>query len=275
MTNATKTIVITGASSGVGAAAARQLAERGHTVAVVGRNPERTKKVAESIGAQHFIADYDELAQVRRLAEELQEAFPAIDVLFNNAGGAFAQRNLTVDAYERTFQVNHLAPFLLTNLLAEQLGAGEGRVIGTSSIAAMIGAVDLTDLMHVEDYKYMKVYGDAKMATIMFSKEINRRLSSQGLFGVSFHPGVVATSFGDKLPGPFGGLYKNAVTSAFMDSSETAAERMVFLAEGTLGKDVVPGEFYVRNRPFFVPARGKDREVAADLWEESARMVGL
>ena len=143
-----KTIVITGASDGIGAAAARQLHRDGHQIAVVGRSPAKTRAVADELGADAFIADFTRLEEVRRLAGELDSAYPRIDVLANNAGGIFGDRTKTVDGHEMTFQINHLAPFLLTRLLLDKLIASDASVIQTSSVGARALApkLNLNDL---------------------------------------------------------------------------------------------------------------------------------
>ena len=141
-----KTIVITGASSGLGALAARELAQAGWDVAVVGRNADRTRAVADAVGGTAFLADYDRLDDVRTLAAALLERYSEIDVLANNAGGLVSRRGTTADGNERTFQHNHLAPFLLTNLLLDRLIASSARVINTASTANAMGHINLADL---------------------------------------------------------------------------------------------------------------------------------
>jgi NAD(P)-dependent dehydrogenase (short-subunit alcohol dehydrogenase family) len=191
------TIVITGASSGIGAEAARTLAKQGWEVAVVGRNPERTRAVAADVGGRAFLADYDRLADVRALADELLAAFPTIDVLANNAGGLVGERALTADGHERTFQHNHLAPFLLTHLLLPRLRESNGRVISTASAANRWGRLRLDDL----DWEHRRwlggwpAYGTSKLETILFIKELARRT---GIPAYSFHPGFVSTGFGQQ-----------------------------------------------------------------------------
>ncbi|WP_026161272.1 SDR family NAD(P)-dependent oxidoreductase [Corynebacterium ciconiae] len=270
-----KTIVITGASDGVGAATARQLVQRGHRVVIVGRSAEKTSRLAQELDCSFFLADYLQLGQVRRLAGEIAEECPSIDVLMNNAGGMFEDYALTEDGYERTYQINHLAPFLLTNLLAPQLAAGEGRVVGTSSIAALIGRVDLDNLMHTNDYSWRKGYADSKLATTLFCAEITRRLGDQGISGISLHPGVVSTAFARDASNWMGRLYKNRFTRKVMDTPETSAQRMVYVAETPYGQGVEPGGYYVRNRRFPLPPKGRDSETAARLWDDSAAKVGL
>lgn len=206
-----RTIVLTGASSGIGAVAARELATRGATIAVVGRNPERTRAVADSIGAPHFLADYDRLADVRALASALLERFPRIHVLANNAGGLVSRRGLSADGHDRTLQHNHLAPFLLTRLLLprmlETAAAARAdnddvtvRVLGTASVASRFGAVRLDDLQWRKRAWLggWRAYGTAKLATILFTKELARRTADAGVEAYSFHPGFVRTRFGGR-----------------------------------------------------------------------------
>jgi NAD(P)-dependent dehydrogenase (short-subunit alcohol dehydrogenase family) len=189
---APRTIVITGASDGIGAAAARLLARAGHHVAVVGRNPEKTARLAREVGGAAFTADFTRLADVRRLAAELDEAYPRIDVLANNAGGILGDPTRTVDGHERTFQLNHLAPFLLTGLLLEKLLASSAAVVQTSSAGARIfGHLDLDDLEHDNDFSAHRAYGTAKLENILFTTELHRRFHDQGLSAVAFHPGGV------------------------------------------------------------------------------------
>ena len=161
-----------------------------------GRKAERTHAVAAETGGTPFVADFDSLDEVQRLASELLKRYSSIDVLANNAGGLVSKRGLTKDGYERTFQHNHLAPFLLTNLLLERLGRSRGRVISTSSAANLIGRLDLDDL----DWSHRVygggwgAYGTSKLETIMFIKELARREPT--LSAYSFHPGYVSTAFG-------------------------------------------------------------------------------
>ena len=191
----TKTAVITGASSGIGANAAGRLAAAGWDVAVVGRNPERTKSVAAAVGGTAFVADFDRLDEVRQLAASLTQRYERIDVLANNAGGLIPRRGVSADGHERTLQHNHLAPFLLTNLLLPTLERSRARVIGTASVANTFGSLRLDDL----DWRRRpwfggwQAYGTSKIATILFAQELARRT---GLAAYSFHPGYVTTSFG-------------------------------------------------------------------------------
>ena len=178
-----KNIVITGASSGLGRAAAIELAKRGASIAVVGRNAERTRKVATQIGGRPFIADFDRLDDVRHLARALLTAYPRIDVLANNAGGLVSRRGISADGHERTFQHNHLAPFLLTNLLLERLTESGGRVISTASAANLFARLDLDDLEWA-NRRYAggwQAYGTSKLETILFIRELARRTAASGV----------------------------------------------------------------------------------------------
>lgn len=195
----TRTAVITGASSGIGANAAGRLAAAGWDLAIVGRNPERTKAVAEKVGGTAFLADYDRLDDVRALADALGKRYDSIDVLANNAGGLIHTKGLSHDGHERTLQHNHLAPFLLTSLLLPVLTASGARVIGTASLANRAGSLRLDDL-EWQKRPWLggwRAYGTSKIATILFTQELARRTS---LEAYSFHPGYVATSFGAESP---------------------------------------------------------------------------
>jgi NAD(P)-dependent dehydrogenase (short-subunit alcohol dehydrogenase family) len=266
------TIVITGSSSGIGAEAARALAKQGHELAIVGRDAARTKAVATEVGGRAYLADYDRLDDVRALAGELLTDFPRIDVLANNAGGLVSERGITADGHERVFQHNHLAPFLLTNLLLPALEESEGRVISTASNANRWGRVRLDDL-EWEKRAWMggwRAYGTSKIETILFIRELAQRT---GLQAYSFHPGYVSTGFGrgsglirfsERLkPGGFG------------ISAAQGAAPLVFLASAA----VIPapiGTFFDGLKPDGgTTKQAKDATLAAELWELSSDLVGL
>lgn len=199
-----QTIVITGASDGIGAAAARQLSANGAHVVLVGRSRAKTAAVAAELQAPYHLADFAELEQVRALAAELATAHPRIDVLANNAGGIMGPRDVTRDGFEKTFQVNHLAPFLLTYLLLPTLAPSSAKVLATSSAAAKLwGKIDLEDLQLERAYSPEKAYGNAKLANILFTRELHRRYAKHGIAAAAFHPGTGATNFAsDHLPHP-------------------------------------------------------------------------
>ncbi|MCD0444646.1 SDR family NAD(P)-dependent oxidoreductase [Glycomyces sp. A-F 0318] len=268
-----RTVVVTGASSGIGAAAARRFAALGAEVAVVGRDPRKTAAVADSVGGPAFTADFADLGDVRALAADLADRFPRIDVLANNAGGYRPERVLTADGHEWTFQVNHLAPFLLTNLLLDRLARSpDARVISTGSMAYRGAALDLDDLDAAEGrYRPMKVYGAAKLATILFTRELARRTEGTTVTASAFHPGGVASDvFREKqvlnrlIGSPLGRL---------LLTPEQGAEPLVMLATAPEAAD---GAYFHRLRRESPRGRhATDPGLARALWERSERMTGV
>ena len=269
-----KLIVITGASGGIGEAAARRLVRDGHRVVVVGRSPERTAAVADELGADHAVADFASLAQVRRLAADLLERYPRIDVLANNAGLVTSRRRVTEDGHELTFQVNHLAPFLLTDLLLPTLLASRATVIATSSGAHHGGRIDLADLDHSRGYQMMRAYSDSKLAQVLHTRELHRRYGAQGLASAAFHPGVIASRFATSERGPVGWAYRWPLAKLLFASPDKGADTLVFLAEGTAGVDFASGEYFYRRREARTHPQADDPALAAALWERSATIVG-
>ncbi|SDQ23078.1 SDR family NAD(P)-dependent oxidoreductase [Microbacterium sp. cf332] len=271
-----RTIVITGASDGIGAAAARRLAGEGNRVVLVGRSPEKTRALAAELDAPFHLADYAELAQVRRLAAELGDAYPRIDVLANNAGGIFGPRALTVDGFEQTFQVNHLAGYLLTNLLMDRLVESRASIIQTASAAArLFSRFDISDLNAAGRYSGRVAYGNAKLANILFTRELQTRFGDRGVSAAAFHPGVVATQFAANVPGPFRWIYHNPLASRLLTTTDEGGARLVFLTDGVPGRDWVPGAYYEHDRPTRSHRDATDADLARELWDRSAEMVAL
>lgn len=271
-----KVIVITGGSDGIGAAAARRLHANGHKVVIVGRSPDKTRAVAQELGAEYFLADFARLDDVRDLAAALSEKYPTIDVLANNAGGMLGARLETVDGFEQTLQVNHLAPFLLTNLLQDTLIASRATVIQTASVAArLFGRIDLDDLDNKRGYRPIKAYGDAKLANILFTRELHNRLHARGVSTAAFHPGVIATGFAADSSSPaMKFLYTNPVAKRFLRSSDTGADQLVWLAESRPGAAWKSGNYYEkRSVPRRVNPQSTDDRLAAALWDKSAAMT--
>lgn len=223
-----------------------------------------------------FTADFSDLAQVRELAESLRAAYPRIDVLANNAGGIFGDRKVTGDGFEVTFQVNHLAPFLLTNLLRETLLESRASVIQTSSAAArLFSRFDIDDLQGERRYSASRAYGNAKLANVLFTKELNRRFGDAGLSAVAYHPGVIASSFGSTGSGSWQFLYGGPLAERFMTSTDVGGARLTWLALGKPGVDWQPGGFYANNAPAKTSRRADDPALARLLWDRSAELVGL
>ncbi|MDE3054493.1 MAG: SDR family NAD(P)-dependent oxidoreductase [Gemmatimonadota bacterium] len=269
----TRTIIITGASDGIGAASARQLRARGHDVVVVGRAPAKTEALARELGAPFHVADYARLADVRRLAAELAR-YERIDVLANNAGGIMGAREVTADGFEKTFQVNHLAPFLLTTLLLPRLIASRATVIQTSSGAANIWGrgFDVADLQNARGYRPERAYGNGKLANILFTRELHRRHHTDGISAVAFHPGVVRSNFASDTTHLMRLLYR-APLKYLMISPERSGRRLTALAEGEPGVAWQPGAVYVKRRPMRVAFRDAGGRVARELWERSEEML--
>ncbi len=273
-----KTIVITGSSDGIGAAAARQLHQDGHRVVIVGRSPDKTLAVAREIGADHFVADFSRLDEVRALAAGLDAAYSRIDVLANNAGGVFGDRAKTADGFEKTFQVNYLAAFLLTRLLIDKLTASRATVIQTSSVGArMAGKLDIDDLDHDRNFSPVRAYNATKLEDILFTSELHRRYHAQGISAAAFYPGNVASSFGtqsDSRLMKF--IATNPVTRAMLTSPEKGADQLVWLAESQPGADWESGTYYEKRKPARrVNPQALDAGLARSLWDRSERLAGL
>jgi NAD(P)-dependent dehydrogenase (short-subunit alcohol dehydrogenase family) len=272
-----RTVVVTGASSGVGAAAARRFGELGATVAVVGRSPDKTTAVAAQAGGRAHLVDFSSLDDVRRLAAELLESYDRIDVLANNAGAIFASHGTSADGHELTFQVNHLAPFLLTNLLLERLIASPdgARIVNTGSSTYRKARLDLDDLDGTKSrYRGMQAYGASKLATILFTRELAERLDGTGVTAAAFHPGGVATDVARENK-----LQRAAMTSwlgkLLLLSPEQGAEPLIHLAT-TADAAEINGAYYHRlthEDPKNEQAR--DADLARRLWTRSAELTGV
>jgi NAD(P)-dependent dehydrogenase (short-subunit alcohol dehydrogenase family) len=274
--DAGKTIIITGASDGIGAAAARSLATAGHQVVLVGRSPEKTNRIAAELGADSHVADFADLGAVRALAATLRAEYPRIDVLANNAGGVSSagSRQLTVDGHERTFQVNYLAPFLLTRLLLDRLTESGATVISTSSVGHRLVRIDLADLDSEKRYKGVDAYNSTKLAQILFTRELDRRYRSQGLASAAFSPGLaVLTNFAQQPGDTNGRIAQSALLRRMASSPETGADTLVFLAQGTAGTDFTSGDYFAKRKAVRASKQAYDTGLAAQLWDRSVAMT--
>jgi NAD(P)-dependent dehydrogenase (short-subunit alcohol dehydrogenase family) len=268
-----RTIVITGASDGVGAAAATRLAGAGEYVVVVGRTPSKTKTVAASLGADYYLADFADLRQVRRLAGELLDRYGRIDVLANNAGGTMAARETTADGYLKTFQVNYLAPFLLTTLLLDRLIASRASVLNTSSLANRFAWVDVDQPDGSTRFAALD-YARTKLLNILFTKELHRRYHSAGISAAALHPGVVASNFSsDSGPGVFSLVMRGPLRRLLAVTPEQGANELVRLATTQPGLDWTSGEYYANHRIAKANRRAYDAALAEQLWDRSLDMV--
>lgn len=271
-----KTILITGASDGIGAQTARTLAGRGHRLILVGRSPQKTEAVARELGADHYVCDFADLSQVATLAEQVQAKYTRIDVLANNAGGIMGPRTETGDGIEKTFQVNHLAPFLLTHLLMPLLEESRASVIQTASVAAkLFGRINLDDLQLTQNYTPELAYGNAKLANILFTKELQRRYGSRGISAAAFHPGVVGTSFASDTNHIMRYIYHTPLKKIATVSPEKGADQLIWLAEGTPGLDWEPGQFYTKRKPAKTNPQANDVVLQSRFWQASENLLGL
>ncbi len=267
--------LLTGATRGIGEAAAVALAGRGVELALVGRDRERVSDTARRARAagggapvHEHVADLTLMTDVRALAETARSRYEQIDVLANNAGALFASRRDTAEGFERTFALNHLAPFLLTNLLRDRLNGG--RVVTTASDAHTGGRLDLEDLQSEHGYGAMRVYGTTKLCNILFTRELARRAPE--LHANCFHPGVVRTGFGKNE----NGIWKVLTTLAgpFFRSPERGARSLEWLALSEQAAGLTGA--YVQDEQVRSPsAQAQDETLAAELWERSAELVGL
>lgn len=273
-----QTILITGASDGIGAASARTLMAKGHRVIIVGRSAVKTAAVAKQTGAESFVADFARLDDVRAVAEQIKASLDGrLDVLANNAGGIFGDRIVTTDGYEYTFQVNHLAPFLLTHLLLDELRAAGGAVINTSSIASrLFGNLHLDDLGNERSYTPSKAYGDAKLANILFTRGLHARFHDQGINTMAFHPGTVATNFAAGTTDLMRFLYHTPLRRLVLISAEKGGANLTWAIEGKPGTDWRSGEYYdQRKLATRVNPQINDTTLVDGLWDRSAAMVGV
>ncbi|MFK3677132.1 SDR family NAD(P)-dependent oxidoreductase [Microbacterium sp. NPDC090218] len=274
-----KTIVLTGASDGIGAAAARQLAASSHRLILVGRSAEKTRAVAEETDATWFTADFARLDDVRTLADKIADAVgdDGIDVLANNAGGIFGDRTPTVDGFEKTMQVNHLAPFLLTNLLLPHLLASGGAVINTSSIAhRLFGHLDVDDLDNTRRFSPNKAYGDAKLANVLFAKSLHAKFHADGLSAVAFHPGTVQTNFASDSSSIMRLLYRTPLKHLMLIGADKGGATLRWFIEGTPDETWFSGAYYdERQLTAKVNPQVNDAALAEALWQRSAALVGL
>lgn len=273
-----KNVIITGASDGIGAAAARGLNQAEYNLYLVGRNKAKTAKVANEVDAPYFTADFSQLDQVRHLAELLQRTLgdQKIDILVNNAGGLFGTHALTNDGFERTIQVDYLAPFLLTQLLMPNFNSDQAVVINTSSIAhQLFGHINLNDLNNShKKYKGSKAYGDAKLANILFANELDRRFHENGLSAVSFHPGLIRTNFANDKRSWMYRIYHTMLNKVVMQSAQEGGDTLRFFIEGTPGETWESGAYYnKRKKAKKVNPQVNDLTLQQQLWDKTQKLL--
>lgn len=272
--------LITGGTNGIGKSTAHELARMGATVVIVGRDAQKTAQVVEEIRAtsgnntvDSLLADLSSQQDVRRLANEFKRKYSRLHVLLNNAGGVFMQRQLSVDGIEMTFALNHLAYFLLTNLLLDTVKASApARIINVSSNAHSGGKIEFDNLQGERDY-HASAYGNSKLANILFTMELARRLEGTGVTVNALHPGFVSTGFGKNNPG-FLMKIMRVVVPLIARSPEKGAETSIYLASSPEVQGIT-GKYFVDCKASQPAAQATDSAVARKLWDVSAEIVHL
>jgi retinol dehydrogenase 14 len=275
-----RTVLVTGGTGGIGRATAAGLATLGARVAITGRDRRRADEAAAEIRAPGgpavdvFVADMSSQAEVRRLASDVLQALPRLDVLVNNVGGFWQTRHVTADGLERTFALNHLAPFLLTHLLLDRLKQNApARVITVSSGAQSMGRIDFADLQAERSWSGQRAYSQSKLANVLFTYELARRLDGSGVTANVLHPGVVRTGFGAEDPSR---LQRWLVPFArpFMKTPEQGAATSIHLASAP-DLEHVSGRYFADSRPKRSSPRSYDEAAAARLWDVSCELTGI
>ena len=277
-----KICLVTGANSGIGKATALALAQMGATVVMVCRDHARGEQARSEItttsrndAVDLLLADLSSQQSIRQLVEAFQRHYPHLHVLINNAGAAFpGRRRATVDGVEMTFAANYLAPFLLTNLLLDRLTASTpARIVNVSSAAHKSGSMQLDDLQAEKRYRPMRTYPQAKLAVVLFTYELARRLQGTGVTANCLHPGFVATHFAQSDAGPAVRLLVKAMGS-FGTSPQEGAKTSIYLASSPEVEGVT-GNYFVKSRPMRSAAISYDELLQRQLWEQSAKLVNL
>jgi NAD(P)-dependent dehydrogenase (short-subunit alcohol dehydrogenase family) len=275
-----KTVVITGATSGIGEVAARTLASRGARIVFVARDRNRGEATLAQLrkagaGVEHrtLYADLSRLSEMKRVAEEIAASESRIDVLMNNAGAIFDRRYETEDALERTFALNHMSYFIVTHILRERLIATPGaRIINTASDAHRRATAEFSDLQLANGFGSLKAYCKSKLYNILFTRELARRFKDAGVIANSLHPGFVATRFADEGKGITSSAFRLLKHLAI--TPEEGARTLIFLASSKDAGEVTGQYFYQCAQKIPTPA-AQDDEAARRLWRESERIAGM
>ena len=276
-----KVCLVTGANRGIGKATALGLALRGATVIIHCRNRQLGETAQEEIVAgtgngaiEVMVADLASLEAVRRLAEAVKRRHATLHVLVNNAGLAKRRHTLTEDGLETTFAVNHLAPFLLTNLLLDTIkGSAPARIVNVASMVHRWGRINFDDLMGQRHYSMGRAYNQSKLANVLFTYELARRLEGSDVTVNCVHPGMVVSDLGREYTG-FMGLMANKYWRPFMRSPEKGADTVIYLAS-SLDVEGVTGKYFANRRAVKSSKTSHDPALAQRLWEVSERLTGL
>jgi NAD(P)-dependent dehydrogenase (short-subunit alcohol dehydrogenase family) len=277
-----KTVVVTGGTSGIGEVAALRLAEKGARIVLIARDQTRAaatlaklKNANPSAAHAAYNGDLSALAEMKRVASEVAANEPRIDVLVNNAGAVFLSRKTSVDGLEMTFATNHMAYFVVTNILLDRLKATPGaRIVSTASDAHKSGKLDFDDLQSKKSYRSFRVYGTSKLCNILFTRELARRLSDADVTANCLHPGFVGTRFGqNNATNIFAKLLRDAVMSLGI-SPEQGAKTIIHLASSP---DVatISGEYFYKCKVAEPTAAAQNDSNAKRLWDVSAKIAGI
>ena len=275
-----KTVLVTGGTGGIGSATAMGLAMMGARLGITGRDRGRTEEAAREIRAASggqvdvFVADLSSQSEVRRLADEVLQTYPRIDVLVNNVGGSWNTRHVTADGLEHTFALNHLAPFLLSNLLLDRLTqSAPARVVTVASNAHATGEIDFDDLQGEQSYSGSRAYSQSKLANILFTYELAKKLRASAVTANALHPGVVNTSFGAEDPR---GIQRLIIPFArpFLKTPTQGAVTSIHLASSP-DLEQVTGRYFADSKPRRSSKRSYDQDAASRLWQVSTALVGL
>jgi retinol dehydrogenase 14 len=275
-----KTVLVTGGTGGICKATAIGLAAMGARVGITGRDIARTRAAAADIATASgnpavdgFPADMSSQAEVRRLAGEVLAAYPRLDVLVNNVGGFWATRHVTADGLEHTFAVNHLAPFLLTALLLDRLTiSAPARIVTVSSGAHATGTINFSDLQGERRYSGQQAYSQSKLANVMFTYELARRLDGTGVTATVLHPGVVRTGFAAEDPSPMLKAFLPLIR-LFLKTPEKGAATSIYLASAP-DVEGVTGTYFADSKPKTSSPSSYDAAAAGRLWQISLDLVG-
>jgi NAD(P)-dependent dehydrogenase (short-subunit alcohol dehydrogenase family) len=274
-----KTIVATGATNGIGEAAVLALARMGARIVLIARDDARAKATLAKLNAiapaghEAHLADLMSMADTRRVGALIAAKEPRIDVLINNAGAIFSERRVTPEGLERTFALNHMAYFVLTDALrANLVASAPARVISTASTAHNGLTLDFDDLQSAKSFSAFKAYGRSKLCNILFTRELARRLDGSGVTANCLHPGVVATGFGNSASG----LLKFGISLArvFFITPEKGADTIVHIASSP-DFDVITGEYLVKRAVVPPSEAAQDDNAAAELWRRSEVYAGM
>jgi NAD(P)-dependent dehydrogenase (short-subunit alcohol dehydrogenase family) len=274
-----KTVVATGATSGIGEVAVLKLAAMGARIVFVARDPKRAdatlaalERVAPGGGHRRHIADLSLIAETKRVAEKILAAEPRIDVLVNNAGAMFSRRWVTAEGLEMTFALNHMAYFVLTQALRERLiASAPARIVSTASRAHAGARLAFDDLQCSREYNGMRAYRRSKLANILFTRELARRLAGSGVTANCFHPGFVASRFADQAGGWSGRAFGLA-KRFFAVPPEQGADTLIFLASSPEAA-AVSGEYFAKRKPAKLSPAAREAAAARLLWERSEEIA--